>query len=171
MFGNRDRSGARGECATPRYQHAEKEESFALQKSDHLEVVVASFARADIVAARAIARRRRSAGRGRLFLLAIAACGIGLVSAGSAAAAGNAAEGRVLAQTWCTHCHTISREGPAKDSAPSFPSIAQNGKPDQREARAFLNAPHPPMPDFHLSRAQIDDIVAYLNSLAEQPSR
>jgi hypothetical protein len=32
-------------------------------------------------------------------------------------------------------------------------------------SRAFLLAPHPPMPDLNLSRADIDDISAYLDSL------
>jgi mono/diheme cytochrome c family protein len=31
--------------------------------------------------------------------------------------------------------------------------------------RAWLADPHPPMPNFNLSRQQIDDIVAYLDSL------
>ena len=83
-------------------------------------------------------------------------------------AAGDVERGHALAQTWCATCHTVDRNGPAKDTAPSFGSIAARGQPDQLRARAFLNAPHPPMPDFNLARAQIDDIVAYLASLAPQ---
>ena len=83
-------------------------------------------------------------------------------------AAGDAERGHALAQIWCANCHAIDAKGPAKDSAPSFGSIAARGKPEQREARAFLNAPHPPMPDFNLARTQIDDIVAYLATLVPQ---
>jgi mono/diheme cytochrome c family protein len=86
-----------------------------------------------------------------------------------ARAAGDADRGLTLAKTWCTSCHTIDRAGPARDVAPSFPSIAERGRPEQLEARAFLNAPHPPMPDFHFTRAEIDDIVAYLKRLADEP--
>ena len=81
-------------------------------------------------------------------------------------AAGDLERGHALARTWCANCHTVDANGPAKDTAPSFASIAARGRPDQLEARAFLNAPHPPMPDFGLARSQIDDIVAYLASLA-----
>lgn len=86
---------------------------------------------------------------------------------GSAHAAGDPARGRALAQSWCSSCHTIERNNVGKDIAPSFPSIAERGQPDQLEAHAFLNAPHPPMPDFNLTRNEIDDIVAYLQSLAQ----
>lgn len=81
-------------------------------------------------------------------------------------AAGDAARGRVLANTWCASCHLVGPNGSGKDTAPPFPQIAKQGLPDQDEARAFLAAPHPPMPNFDLSREDIDDIVAYLNSLA-----
>lgn len=89
-----------------------------------------------------------------------------LVVAARAWAAGNPERGYALARTWCAGCHAVDANGPAKDVAPSFGSIAARGRPDQMQARAFLNAPHPPMPDFHLGRSQIDDIVAYLASLA-----
>lgn len=82
-------------------------------------------------------------------------------------AAGDPERGHALARTWCANCHAVDPNGPAKDTAaPSFASIAARGRPDQLEARAFLNAPHPPMPDFGLARSQIDDVVAYLASLA-----
>jgi mono/diheme cytochrome c family protein len=88
-----------------------------------------------------------------------------------AAAAGDAARGHALARTWCANCHSVEANGPAKDAVPSFGSIAARGAPEQLRARAFLNAPHPPMPDFNLSRSQTDDIVAYLQSLAENRPR
>lgn len=85
----------------------------------------------------------------------------------SAWAAGDVARGHALAEVWCSNCHIVDADGNGKDAAPPFPVIARRGWPDQRVARAFLNAPHPPMPNFDLARAQIDDIVAYLNSLAK----
>ncbi|HKT20349.1 MAG TPA: cytochrome c [Stellaceae bacterium] len=82
-------------------------------------------------------------------------------------AAGDAARGEALAQTWCANCHVVEPGSTAaKDTAPSLREIARRGGPDQIEARTFLNAPHPPMPNFDLARAQIDDVVAYLKSLA-----
>jgi len=81
-------------------------------------------------------------------------------------AAGDAARGHALAGVWCSNCHIIDADGNGKDTAPPFSVIARRGWPDQRVARAFIEAPHPPMPNFDLARTQIDDIVAYLNSLA-----
>jgi mono/diheme cytochrome c family protein len=97
----------------------------------------------------------------------LAAIILSLVPA-AARAAGDADRGHVLAETWCSKCHTIDRGSTARDVAPSFPTIAERGRPDQLRARAFLNAPHPPMPDFNLTRNEIDDIVAYLTRLADQ---
>jgi mono/diheme cytochrome c family protein len=79
-------------------------------------------------------------------------------------AAGDPERGHTLAKTWCTGCHTVDANGPAKDTAPSFASIAARNEPDR--SRSFISAPHPPMPNFNLARDQIDDIVAYLASLA-----
>jgi len=108
----------------------------------------------------------RAIGRGGTSLLSAAVI-LGVVCA-SASAAGDAERGHALAQTWCAKCHTIDRGATARDVAPSFPSIAERGRPDQIQARSFLNAPHPPMPDFNLSRVEIDDIVAYLAKLADE---
>jgi len=102
----------------------------------------------------------------RLPIVLMVACVYSSASAPPVWAAGDPARGHTLAQTWCSSCHTIERGGTGKDSAPPFASIAARGKPEQREARTFLNAPHPPMPNFNLARSEIDDIVAYLNSLA-----
>jgi mono/diheme cytochrome c family protein len=106
------------------------------------------------------ARLARSA-RG---LLGAAALAVALYDA--AQAAGDAAQGAALARQWCASCHVVDVRGTGKDIAPAFPEIALHGTPEQRQARAFLQVPHPRMPGFDLARAQIDDIVAYLNSLA-----
>jgi len=92
-----------------------------------------------------------------------------LVSASSAGwAAGDAARGEALARTWCANCHIVGGSTSGKDSAPPLPEVAKRGAPAQIQAKAFLSSPHPPMPNFNLAREQIDDIVAYLNTLAAQ---
>ena len=83
-----------------------------------------------------------------------------------ARAAGDVARGQALANAWCVSCHIVDRKGTGTDIAPPFPRIAESDALEQRSPRAFLSAPHPPMPDFNLAREQIEDIVAYLNSLA-----
>ena len=86
--------------------------------------------------------------------------------AGKAQATGSPEQGHTLAKTWCSSCHAVESDGVQRDApAPPFPTIAERARLEQ--LRAFLNAPHPPMPNFNLSRTQIDDIVAYLQSLAK----
>src|SRR6185312_2648216 len=84
---------------------------------------------------------------------------------GIAWAAGDAARGEALAQTWCANCHLVEPNSSARDSAPPWREIARRGVPDHIGARPFHNPPHQPTPTFALARPQIDDIVAYLKSL------
>jgi mono/diheme cytochrome c family protein len=83
-------------------------------------------------------------------------------------AAGNAANGEALTRVWCANCHVTDSSNSGRDSAPSLSEVAQRGTPDQMRARIFLSSPHPPMPNFNLARQQIDDIVAYLKTLAHR---
>lgn len=83
-----------------------------------------------------------------------------------AVAAGNAQAGHALARIWCSSCHMVDLSGQARDTAPPFADIAKRKAADRAWLRAWLVAPHPPMPNFNLSRQEIDDIVAYLDSLA-----
>ena len=83
-----------------------------------------------------------------------------------ASAEGSAEAGRRLAQRWCASCHQVEPGAPAKDIAPPFASLGvQRGK-DPGWIRAWLANPHPPMQGINLSRQQIDDVVAYLQSLS-----
>jgi cytochrome c len=78
---------------------------------------------------------------------------------------GDPAKGVMLARTWCTGCHVVEPGGRGSDAAPSFMTIANDPKRPPAALRAWLTHPHPPMPNMNLSRAEIDDIVAYLRSL------
>lgn len=96
-----------------------------------------------------------------------AAAVVVLVAARSpSSAAGNADAGRSLAQRWCSSCHQVEPGAPAKDVAPPFASLGVQKDKDPGWIRAWLANPHPPMQGINLSRRQIDDIIAYLQSLA-----
>jgi mono/diheme cytochrome c family protein len=82
-----------------------------------------------------------------------------------AVAAGDASSGQVLAQTWCTGCHIVGPAATGGDTAPPFAAIANRSNLSPGALRAWLTEPHPPMPNLDLSRQQIDDITAYLDSL------
>jgi mono/diheme cytochrome c family protein len=84
----------------------------------------------------------------------------------TALAQGDAESGRQLALSWCTPCHVVDLEGHGADAGPPLPVLLADGQRTPDEIRGWLADPHPPMPNFDLSRVEIEDIVAYLQSLA-----
>jgi cytochrome c len=98
-------------------------------------------------------------------LLVVALALFGFSAAAPAIAAGDPHAGLTLAEVWCTSCHTVTENGGGRDTAPLFSTISRRNRADTAWVRAWLANPHPPMPNFNLSRQQIDDIVAYLESL------
>ncbi len=90
-----------------------------------------------------------------------------LADAPVASAAGNPEAGWQLSRQWCTSCHLVDEAGQGTDMAPPFPTIARDEHRSEKWLRAWLTSPHPPMPNLNLSRGQIDDVIAYLKSLAE----
>ena len=82
-----------------------------------------------------------------------------------ALAAGHVNAGRDLVQKSCSSCHALTGAQTAADSAPPLSFLAKDNKARPAWVRGWLMSPHPPMPNIVLSRAQIDDIIAYLNSL------
>lgn len=82
---------------------------------------------------------------------------------------GSATVGQALAETWCAECHVIgSGDGQARaqSDAPPFAEIAK-GADDARlpVLAAWLKTPHGAMPDLSLSRAEIADLLTYIESL------
>ena len=89
-----------------------------------------------------------------------------LMAAAPAWAAGSAQAGATLAQRWCSSCHlTADTNASGPDTAPPFSTIAARHGQDREWVHAWLMKPHPPMPDLQLTRQEIDDITAYLESL------
>lgn len=80
---------------------------------------------------------------------------------------GDAPTGQRVAATWCANCHQVAPggPGPASDAAPPFPSIAAMASTTSMSLRVFLQSPHGNMPDYRLSREQMDDVVAYILTL------
>jgi mono/diheme cytochrome c family protein len=92
-----------------------------------------------------------------------------LLAASPALAAGDAAHGKRIAQRWCASCHLVTEgQKSAMADAPSFADVARR-REDPKALANFLADPHPKMPDMHLSRREIDDIVSYIRSLDPRP--
>jgi cytochrome c len=74
--------------------------------------------------------------------------------------------GERLARQWCANCHVIDGSGPSASlpqGPPSFRVAAGHLNPEQ--LRAFLTHPHGQMPDLSLTRSEIDDLIAYIESV------
>jgi mono/diheme cytochrome c family protein len=82
------------------------------------------------------------------------------------AAGADADKGAQIAKQWCANCHVIDGNpaGGVPQGPPSFPSIAHSGMTAD-QLRAFLTHPHGAMPDLALTRAEIDDLIGYIETL------
>jgi mono/diheme cytochrome c family protein len=82
------------------------------------------------------------------------------------AARADAANGERLARQWCANCHVIGGDSSAAtvpQGPPTFRTVAGHLEPD--EIRTWLTHPHGAMPDLTLSRAEIADLIAYIETL------
>ena len=89
-----------------------------------------------------------------------------MAAAAPAGAQGDPEVGRELALSWCTSCPVVDLEGHGADAGPALPALLGGGQRTPDELRGWLAAPHPPMPNFDLSRQEIEDLISYLESLA-----
>ncbi|MGD9543362.1 MAG: cytochrome c [Methylocystis sp.] len=105
---------------------------------------------------------------GRL-TFALSLLGASVAFANFALAAGDPQRGVIIAKRWCASCHVVtSEQTSASADAPSFFDVARR-RTDKKRLGNFLMDPHPPMPDMHLSRKEIEDIVSYIRSLDPRP--
>lgn len=92
-----------------------------------------------------------------------------LVSTTAFAADGAAARGETLSRRWCAECHVVTADQTrASSDAPSFFALTGETARTPEALAAYLALPdtvHSRMPDLHLSRAEIAEIVAYVASL------
>ena len=99
---------------------------------------------------------------------ALRAALIGLLAAVSAAGIARAdpKQGGQIARQWCSGCHIVAanQAGAVPQGPPSFPSLARSSM-TATQLRAFLSHPHPPMPDLALTRAEIEDLIDYIQGL------
>ncbi len=82
-----------------------------------------------------------------------------------ARAAGDSVEGGRIAQRWCSTCHLVAPNRRGGDAAPPFVALANNPAKTESYLKNWIANPHPPMPNFNLSRRDIDDLTAYIRSL------
>ena len=82
--------------------------------------------------------------------------------------AGNAVEGRRIAEVYCSTCHAIGPIGESRHPvAPPFRTLSQDYEVNAL-AEAFAEGilvGHRDMPEFRLEPAQIDNLLVYLNTI------
>jgi cytochrome c len=100
----------------------------------------------------------------RRFRLLPIFCALFLAAVGPAHA--DAARGGQLARQWCANCHLVETNAAraVPQGPPSFREVAHSGMTAD-QLRAFLSHPHGAMPDFSLTRAEIDDLIGYIDTL------
>lgn len=89
-------------------------------------------------------------------------------SAFAQAPQGDVRLGARLAERWCMACHVVEPAPPAAaatDRAPSFAAIASRTTTTPASLAFHLSSGHTNMPDFALSAAERDALVAYILGL------
>jgi mono/diheme cytochrome c family protein len=86
-------------------------------------------------------------------------------------APGNSEAGRVYVSQVCSPCHAVTAEQAAQRRiviAPDFQAIANTPGMTATALRAFLQTPHPKMPNLILTPDQSADVIAFLLSLRDR---
>jgi len=78
--------------------------------------------------------------------------------------------GAQLAQRWCASCHVVAPEqlGTSSDAVPTFAAIAAKPQTSEASLKAFIQTPHPRMPETAIGGRDLDDLVAYILSLRKR---
>lgn len=82
---------------------------------------------------------------------------------------GDPGAGLKLALQDCAQCHIVAgrQAGPIPVGVPTFAAVARMPSTTALSLRAFLQTPHPPMPDLTLTRREMDDVISYILSLRD----
>lgn len=92
---------------------------------------------------------------------------VALVGPATSAVAADAENGKILAEENCARCHDVAPGGASKLFPPSFTAIAGYRAEEQIISRILYPNLHSPMPAWSnwISRDEVDDLVAYIQSL------
>ena len=86
-------------------------------------------------------------------------------------ASGNSEAGRVYAREACSPCHAVSAEQASQRTiaiAPDFQTIANTPGITATALRAFLQTPHPKMPNLILAPEQSANVITFILSLRDR---
>jgi|SRR3954470_16030481 mono/diheme cytochrome c family protein len=103
----------------------------------------------------------------RIVAAGLTAGSVVLAWAAAAQDLGDSKRGHVLAETVCSECHAIDKGAPRSrnGNAPTFQSLANTRGMTATALRVALRTPHQQMPNLVLKDQEIDDVIAYLQTL------
>jgi mono/diheme cytochrome c family protein len=91
-----------------------------------------------------------------------------LIAAPAIAASADPTTGAQIARTECATCHAVDRDAEAKSpdpKAPRFLDVAKMPSTTELSLKVFLRSSHKNMPNFILSREEIDSLASYILGL------
>jgi len=92
---------------------------------------------------------------------------LALVTSSASGFAADAQRGRQFAGHVCGICHVVfDGQSPGDPNAPSFRSIAKS-RQFHKKGIAWLWEEHPKMPNLATTREELEDLEAYIKSLAK----
>lgn len=105
-----------------------------------------------------------------LLLLPVVACA---TTTAAAQQLGDPARGLAYAKQYCAECHAVqaSQELSRSPGPASFKTIANSPGMTAIALSAWLRTPHDKMPNFVISQGDREDVISYIVSLREAPSR
>lgn len=116
---------------------------------------------------------RRNRNSLKVSIAALAACMIWVLPAQAQEKPNPTPEkGQALASKLCANCHVMPGTNPAAipASVPTFRAIANKPGQTGDHIAQVLMQPHAPMPDLQMTREEILDVLAYLESLRTDPA-
>ena len=103
----------------------------------------------------------------RLLAIVTAILALTATSANSQSDLGDVGLGHDLARKVCAECHRVEKGQTGRKfvAVTAFQVLANNPAKTALSLRVFLKTPHRNMPDFLLTEAEIDSVIAYIHSL------
>lgn len=100
-------------------------------------------------------------------VVATAVLALGAPIAAAAQDLGDVAVGQGLATRVCATCHRVNKDETDEKflDVAAFQTIADSPSKTALNLRVFLKSPHRNMPDLILTKAEIDGVIAYIQSL------
>jgi mono/diheme cytochrome c family protein len=80
---------------------------------------------------------------------------------------GSPARGQRVAETICSECHAVQKGATrsANANAPTFQTLAKTPGMTAMAFRVWLRSSHKEMPNIMLKNEEVDDVIAYVQSL------